>query len=119
MNTLALPLLALSLSLLQEPRTEEVQPPSAATRARFGLTDFYGQCVRAGALPIVASPHVEPVALLEARYLILKMIGHRPDLLTALANNGVRFTVMAHDEWTTDVPEHADLTPAPFWDRRA
>ncbi len=119
MTALALPLLALALSVLQEPRDGVVQPPSAVTRARFDLTDFYGQCVCAGELPIVASPRVEPVALLEARYLILKMIGHRPELLTALANNGVRFTVMAHDEWTTDVPEHADLTPARFWDRRA
>ncbi len=119
MTPLALPLLLLSLALAPGPGNEDVQPPSAAARARFTLTDFYGQCVYAGDLPVVASPRVEPTALLEARFLITKMIGHRPELLTALADNDVRFTVMAHDEWTTDVPEHADLRPARYWDRRA
>jgi hypothetical protein len=36
-----------------------------------------------------------------------------------MAANKTRFTVMAHDEWTTDVPEHSDLRPPEYWDRRA
>ena len=97
----------------------EVQPPSGALRARFELTDFYDQWLDAEGMPIVASAKVEPAALREAHFLIMKMLGDRPDILEALGANGVRFTVMAHDEWTTDVPEHADLAPARFWDRRA
>jgi len=31
----------------------------------------------------------------------------------------VRFAVMAYDELTTNVPEHSDLSPAKYWDRRA
>jgi cyclophilin family peptidyl-prolyl cis-trans isomerase len=31
----------------------------------------------------------------------------------------VRLTVMAYNEYTTDVPEHRDMKPRVFWDRRA
>ena len=96
-----------------------VAEPSPEVRERFGLTGFYDQWLDVGGLPIVASHRVQPHALLEARFLILQMLGHRPDVLAAMAANGVRYTVMAHDEWTTDVPEHADLSPARYWDRRA
>ena len=47
------------------------------------------------------------------------MIGHRKDVLRALAANRVRFAVMAHNELTTEIPEHSDLVPAFYWDRRA
>ena len=98
---------------------QAVTEPSPEIRERFGLTGFYDQWLDVGGLPIVASHRVQPHALLEARFLILQMLGHRPDVLAAMAANGVRYTVMAHDEWTTDVPEHADLAPARYWDRRA
>jgi TPR repeat protein len=96
-----------------------VQAPPDEVRELFGLTGFYDQWLEAGGLPIVASHRVHPVALQEARFLILQMLGHRPEVLAAMATNGVRYTVMAFDEWTTDVPEHADLEPARYWDRRA
>ena len=56
---------------------------------------------------------------MEAAYLIRRMTAHRPELLGALADARVRFSVMAFDERTTDIPEHSDLTPAKYWDRRA
>ena len=114
-----IPLLLLA-SLLHPARdVPAVQPPPAEVRERFALTDFYDQWLDAGGLPVVASHRVAPQALQEARFLILQMLGHRPEVLEAMAANGVRYTVMAHDEWTTDVPEHADLEPARYWDRRA
>jgi cyclophilin family peptidyl-prolyl cis-trans isomerase len=36
-----------------------------------------------------------------------------------MATNRVRLAVMAWNEFTTDIPEHHDLTPAVYWDRRA
>ena len=88
-------------------------------RATFSLDSFYQQWIAVGGLPVVASPKANPYAIKEAAWLIMQMIGHRPDLLHAVARNGVRFAVMAHDELTTDIPEHSDLVPTYYWDRRA
>ena len=85
----------------------------------FRLPTNYTQCILVEGLPVVGSPAVSPFALAEAAYLIRQEIGNRPDLLHAMATNRIRFVVMAATEMTTDVPEHRDLTPASYWDRRA
>lgn len=88
-------------------------------RATFKLSSFYSKYVSAGGVPVIASEKVSDFALLEARDLVLHMIGHRPDLLAAIAKNHVRLAVMAPTEMTTDIPEHRDLTPKDYWDKRA
>lgn len=97
----------------------EPQPPSTAVRETFNLDPFYVQWIDVEGLPVVASAKVSPYALKEAAWLILQMIGHRQDVLQALAQNNVRFAVMAHNELTTQIPEHSDLEPGDYWDRRA
>jgi len=97
----------------------EVTPVPPAVREEFTMAEFYQQYCDAGGVPVVASKEVYPEALLEAHFLIMKMIGHRPEVLAAMGASKTRFTVMAHDEWTTDVPEHSDLRPPEYWDRRA
>ena len=97
----------------------EPMPLSPAVRDRFKLDSFYQQWIDVQGLPVVASPKVNPYAIREAAWLIKQMIGHRPDVLRTLSQNGVRYAVMAHDELTTDVPEHSDLVPAGYWNRRA
>ncbi|MDA0213845.1 MAG: hypothetical protein O2875_00605 [Planctomycetota bacterium] len=87
--------------------------------AQFSLSPFYTKCVVVEGLPVVGSAKVSDCALLEAAFLIRKEIGHRPEILRAMAKNGVRFAVMAPTEMTTDIPEHSDLTPRNFWNRRA
>ena len=57
--------------------------------------------------------------MLEARYIVTSMLSNRPDVLKSLAKKKIRLTVMAVREFTTDVPEHSDLKPAKYWDRRA
>lgn len=101
--------------LAGEPR---VGPIPESFRSELELASFYEKHIDAGGLPIVSSGRVSDFALLEARYLVLQMIGHRPELLRALAHNGVRFVVMAPNEFTTMIPEHSDLQPADYWDRR-
>ena len=96
-----------------------VGPPPDALRRSLGLSSRYTKHVDAGGIPVLASSGVDDAALREARYLILQMIGHRPDVLRAIASQRMRFVVMAPSEMTTDVPEHADLTPKSYWDRRA
>ena len=97
----------------------QVTEVPAEVREDFSMAEFYQQYCDAGGVPVVASREVYPQALLEAHYLIMKMVGHRPEILSAMGVAKTRFTVMAHDEWTTDVPEHSDLRPPEYWDRRA
>ena len=85
----------------------------------LGLTAFYQQYVDADGLPVLGSKVVSPAALLKAAYLVDRMLEGRDDLRKAIAAEKVRVTVMATNEFTTDVPEHADLTPPAHWNRRA
>ena len=39
--------------------------------------------------------------------------------VTSVSSSMVRVAVMAESELTTDVPEHSDLTPKKYWDKRA
>ena len=97
----------------------EPVPPPDAVRKTFNLAPFYVQWIDVEGLPVVASTKVNPYAVKEAVWLIRQMIGHRQDVLQALAKNNVRFAVMAHNELTTQIPEHSDLQPDYYWDRRA
>ena len=98
---------------------QSVQPVSDALRADFKLAPFYQKSVMLGSLPIVGSADVSDAAMLEAGWIVDKMLGSRSDILEAMADQKVRLVVMAWNEFTTDVPEHAHLEPAVYWDRRA
>ena len=97
----------------------EPGPPPTTVRETFNLDPFYTQWIDVEGLPVVASEKVNAYAVKEAAYLIRQVIGHRPDVLQALAQNNVRFVVMAYNELTTQIPEHSDLQPDYYWDRRA
>jgi hypothetical protein len=92
-----------------------VVPPPAELR----FDPFYTKCVRVRGFPVIASGQVSDYAVREAAWIIGQMLADRPDILDALTANGVRCAVMASSELTTQIPEHSDLTPAKFWDRRA
>jgi hypothetical protein len=96
------------------------QPPEIAPPPEeLELDPFYRKCVLVHGFPVVCSERVHDAALREAAWLIERMLVHRPDVLEALAASRTRFTVMACDEMTTMIPEHSDLTPSKYWDRRA
>jgi hypothetical protein len=75
--------------------------------------------VNAKGLPILSSEKVSDYALLEAAYLVDTMLEDRDDIRKAIVDSGTRLAIMSEDELTTDIPEHSDLTPKIFWDRRA
>ena len=106
------------LTLGQNINISEPVAPPIQVRNTFDLDPFYEQWMDVGGLPVVASAKVNPYALKEAAWLIRQMVGHRPEVLRTLAQNNVRFAVMAHNELTTQIPEHSDLDPD-YWDRRA
>ncbi len=97
---------------------------------RDAVPAFYTQSVSANGFPIVASDKVNPYALKEAAYLINMMLANRPDVRAALINSGARMCILAHNEFTTDLPEFAKLSNErdpdfpgvsgkEFWDARA
>jgi len=87
--------------------------------ASLKLDKFYSKYVSASGYPIVSSSRVSDYALKEAAYLVDMMLADRPDVRKAMIASGSRLIVMAYNEFTTDIPEHADLTPRNYMDRRA
>lgn len=97
---------------------------------RDGIPAFYTQRIDAGGFPIVASAKVNPYALKEAAYLVDMMLAKRPDVRAAMIKSGARMCIMAHDQYTTDLPEFARMARAAvpgfagipakdYWDTRA
>lgn len=105
--------------LLTEIWLTDVQPPPDSVRRAFGLNRVYEKHVDVGGFPVIGSAKVRDEALLEAAFLIERMLEGRDDIRRAMIGNRTRFVVMATSEWTTDVPEHSDLEPKNYWDRRA
>ena len=93
----------------------ELTPPPA----EWKLDPFYTKHVSAGGIPVVASEKVCDHALFEAAWIIDQMLRERPDVRETIIKNRVRCAVMAVSELTTQIPEHSDLKPAKYWDRRA
>lgn len=96
-----------------------IPPPSEATVRAFGLDPFYRKCLLVRDLPVVGSERPPDSALREAAFLVEAMLRGRDDLCAALVRRRVRVAVMAASERTTALPEHRDLTPKAYWDRRA
>ena len=84
-----------------------------------GVPAFYTQRASAGGFPIVASAKVNPYALKEAVFLADMMFAKRPDVREAMIHSGARMSIIAWNEFTTDLPEFAHMQPKDFWDARA
>jgi len=98
----------------RESKTETLVTSEVPVQAfRFGgVPAFYTQAISANGFPIVASAQVNPYALKEAAYLVDLMLAQRPDVRTALIKSGARLCIMAHREYTTDLPEFTWMAKA-------
>ncbi|MEO7097807.1 MAG: hypothetical protein ABI162_00485 [Luteolibacter sp.] len=90
-----------------------------AIRKTFKLPSFYHKCIILDGFPIVASEKVHDAAVSESAVIVRGMLACRKDILESLAKEHVRLSVMACSERTCDIPEHSDLTPKKYWNRRA
>jgi cyclophilin family peptidyl-prolyl cis-trans isomerase len=101
------------------------QPPAGVgpvpdeLREALELDPFYQKHFAVESFAILGSKRVSDAAMLEAAWILGKMLGDRPEILRTLATRRARLVVMAHDEFTTDLPEQTNMTPRVFWDRRA
>lgn len=102
-----------------EGESDSIAPPSPELKERLQLSDIYTKSILVHGFPIVASENVSDWSLREAAFLVRAMAAHNPRILAAMASRKTRLVIMSPRERTTDVPEHADLTPKSYWDRRA
>jgi hypothetical protein len=96
-----------------------VGAPPPALRAELGLSPWYRKAIVTGGLAIVASEKSSDYALREAAFVVDAMLAGRDDVRAALVKRRVRVAVMAPTEMTCDVPEHSDLEPPAYWNKRA
>ncbi len=96
-----------------------VEPVPDELRQRAKLSTFYQKHIDLDGFPVLGSSNVSDYAMLEAAWIVRQMLTNRADIIHALATNGARLVVMAHNEYTTDIPEQANMTPKVYWDRRA
>ena len=90
-----------------------------APPVHLGVSDHFQKHVSANGYPVIGSDRVNDYALKEAAYLINMLLANRPDVRRAMIDGGSMMIVMAHNEFTTDVPQHSHLRPVDHWDRRA
>lgn len=96
-----------------------VQAPSHDLREHLALGEHYQKAIVLDDFAIVGSSKVHDAALEEASLVVASMLQTRPDILRRLARNRIRFGIMAVSERTCDLPEHSDLSPRAYWNRRA
>ena len=108
------------LGMADEPEASDEKKYDVTTPpAELNLVSFYKKYLDASGYPIVSSDKVNDYALKEAAYLVDMMLSERPDLRKAMIASGSRLIVIAHSEFTTDIPEYSQLKPKDYWDARA
>lgn len=111
---------------------EELLPAVTEPPPELNVPEFYTRYISADGYPIVASSRVNDYALREAAYLIRLMLAKRPDVRDAMIGSGSRMSIIAWNEYTTDLPEWVWMGDAKhdgreaegvsaknFWDARA
>ena len=97
----------------------EPVPPPAAVRDFFQLDSYYQQWINVRGFPVLASSEVSPYTVKEAAWTIGHMIGHRPDILRAMAQNEARFSIVPHNKHLPEIPEYDFGRLNFFWEIRA
>ena len=88
-------------------------------RQEWKLSPVYVKCVMLRGFPILGSAKVSDRAMLEAADVVEHMLDGLDRVREAMIANRIRCVVMSPKEQTTDVPEHSDLKPRDYWDKRA
>lgn len=98
----------------EDKKEAEVTSEALIQAFRYGgLPAIYTQQASAEGFLVVASKRVNPYALKEAVYIVNQMLAKRPDVRAAMIKSGARLSIMAHDEFTTDLPEWSWLADEP------
>jgi alpha-glucosidase len=98
------------------------QPVITTPPAELKLSPFYKKYMDVNGLAVCSSERV-PDSCFHAAYITFKALTEMlpQEVMQSLIDQGARVTIMAKDEMTTDVPEHAYLArdKKTNWDKRA
>ena len=97
----------------------EPVPPPKEVRGFFDLDPYYQQWINVRGFPVLASAEVSPYTVKEAAWTIGHMVGHRPDILKAMAQIKARFSIVPHNKHLPDIPEYDFGRLDFFWEMRA
>jgi hypothetical protein len=97
----------------------KVETVPESLQKEWKLSPFYKKVVLTKDFPIISSDKVSDYGLKEAAYLVDQLLAGRDDVRMAMVKNKVRLSIMSPTEFTLDVPEHSDLKPAAYWNKRA
>ena len=100
-------------------KLKETERTIVVTAPPVRFDPFYKKYVSMDGLPLLGSEKVPDAAFGVAVEIIDHLLENRADVRKALIEAKVRVAIMAKDELTTQIPEHRDLKPAEYWDKRA
>ncbi|MES2440871.1 MAG: hypothetical protein V4584_17530 [Verrucomicrobiota bacterium] len=112
-------MLAMALMTHSSMAADQVGPVPEKVRKEFKLAPFYQKMILIEGFPVVASEKTHDAAVSESAVIVRGMLDGRDDIFKAMAKARIRLAVMATTERTCDLPEHSDLTPRAYWNRRA
>lgn len=97
---------------------EETVASAVPVQAHYygGVPAFYTQRTEVHGFPIVASAKVNPYAVKETAYLVDLMLAKRTDVREAMTRSGARLCIMAHNEYTCDLPDFPWFSETPHRD---
>src|SRR5215471_6094410 len=75
-------------------------------RDRDAARQFYKKYLEVGGLPVLASGEVADQALERTSYIVTHMLAGRPDVLQAMASNGMYLIIIGKNQLYTDMPEY-------------
>src|SRR5215831_1343205 len=75
-------------------------------RDRDQARKFYKTYLAAQGMPIVAADVVDDRALLRTHEIVTRMLAGRPDVVRAMAENGMYLIIIGKDQVYTDMPEY-------------
>ena len=97
----------------------EPVPPPKEVRDFFDLDPFYQRWINVEGFPVLASVKVSRYAVKEAAWLIWHVTRYRPEILKTMAQKRQRYSIIAHNEMISDIPEHSKhLVPHFFYNVR-
>jgi len=97
--------------------------PAKDAPGRFDLDlGFYTKYIDVMGIPVISSGRLSDCVLQKAAWIVHGTLSHlrrRKEVIGHMVRARSRVAIMAKTEVTTDVPEHATLSPKDFWDSRA
>jgi hypothetical protein len=79
-----------------------------SSRDREAARQFYRKFIAVKGVPVAAAAEVADLALQRTYELVTRLLAGRPDILAAMASNGMYLIIIGKDQVYTDMPEYRD-----------